>query len=176
MSRTCPAKVGSDAIAQAKARIEQRAAERHLAEQQEFEGRQAQRKARRDAGKKPRGKDPEPPAAGPGDSDQVSLTDDESRIMPTSGGGFGQSYNAQAGVDTDTMLVVVAHVTQATNDKRQIVPTLGKVAALPEILGRVETLLADTGYFSAANMRACEAHGIVPLLSMKRESHHQPVF
>lgn len=74
------------------------------------------------------------------------------------------------------MLVVVAHVTKATNDKCQIVPTLGKVAALPEVLGRVETLLADTGNFSAANVRACEAHGIVPLLSMKRESHHQPVF
>jgi len=45
-------------------------------------------------------------------------------------------------------------VTQATNDKRQIVPTLDKVAALPEALGSVETLLADTGYFSAANQAA----------------------
>ena len=95
--------------------------------------------------------------------------------MPTSGGGFGQCYNAQAAVDTDTMQVVVAHVTQASNDKRQIVPTLDKVAALPEALGQVETLLADTGYFSAANVRACEANDIVPLLSMKRESHHLPV-
>jgi transposase len=165
-----------DAITQAKAKIEQRAAERYLAERQEFEAKQAQRKAKRDAGKKPRGKDPEPPMAGPKDSDQVNLTDDESRIMPTSSGGFGQSYNAQAAVDTDTMLVVVAHVTQATNDKRQIVPTLDKVVALPEALGRVETLLADTGYFSAANVRACEAHDIVPMLSMKRESHHLPLF
>ena len=164
-----------DAITQAKAKIEQRAAERYLAERQEFEAKQAQRKAKRDAGKKPRGKDPEPPAAGPKDSDQVNLTDDESRIMPTSGGGFAQSYNAQAAVDTDTMLVVAAHVTQATNDKRQIVPTLDKVAALPQALGQVETLLADTGYFSAANVRACEAQSIVPLLSMKRESHHLPV-
>jgi transposase len=165
-----------DAITQAKAKIEQRAAERYLAERQEFEAKQAQRKAKCDAGKKPRGKDPEPPTAGPKDSDQVNLTDDESRIMPTSSGGFGQSYNAQAAVDTDTMLVVVAHVTQATNDKRQIVPTLEKVAVLPEALGQVETLLADTGYFSAANVRACEAHDIVPMLSMKRESHHLPLF
>ena len=163
------------AIAQAKAKIEQRAAERYLAEQQEFEAKQAQRKAKRDAGKKPRGKDPEPPTAGPKDSDQVNLTDDESRIMPTSGGGFGQCYNAQAAVDTDTMLVVSAQVTQATNDKRQIVPTLDKVAALPEALGSVETLLADTGYFSAANVGACEAHDIVPMLPMKRESHHLPL-
>jgi transposase len=163
------------AIAQAKAKIEQRAAERYLAERQEFETKQAQRKAQRDAGKKPRGKEPEPPEEGPQDGEQVNLTDDESRIMPVSGGGFEQSYNAQAGVDTQTMLVVAAHVTQASNDKRQIVPTLDKVAALPEVLGQVQTLLADTGYFSAANVRACEAHDIVPLLSMRREAHHMPV-
>ena len=134
-----------------------------------------QTKTKRDAGKKPRGKDPEPPEAGLRDKDQVNLTDDESRIMPSSGGGFGQSYNAQAAVDTDTVLVVVAHVTQGSNDKRQIVPTLGKIADLPQGLGHVQTLLADTGYFSAANVRACEAQGIVPMLSMKREPHHVPV-
>jgi len=105
-----------DAIAQAKAKIEQRAAERYLAERLEFEAKQALRKTKRDAGKKPRGKDPEPPEAGPRDGDQVNLTDEESRIMPSSGGGFVQGYNAQAAVDTDTMLVVAAHVTQASND------------------------------------------------------------
>lgn len=164
-----------NAIAQAKAKIEQRAAERYQAERQEFEAKQAARKAKREAGKKPRGKDPEPPQEGPKDSDQVNLTDEESRIMPISGGSFEQSYNAQAAVDTQTMLVVAAHVTQASNDKRQIVPTLDKVAVLPEELGRVEALLGDTGYFSAANVRACEARKIEPLLSMKREAHHLPV-
>lgn len=164
-----------NAIAQAKAKIEQRAVERYKAEQQEFEAKQAKRKAQRDAGKKPRGQDPEPPVEGPKDGDQVNLTDDESRIMPVSGGGFEQGYNAQAAVDTHTMLVVAAHVTQATNDKRQIVPTLDKLAALPEPLGRVETLLADTGYFSASNVRACEEREVVPMLSMKREAHHMPV-
>ena len=86
--------------------------------------------------------------------------------MPVSGGGFEQSYNAQAAVDTQTMLVVAAHVTQASNDKRQIVPILEQIAELPQDLGHVQTLLADTGYFSAANVRACEVQGIVPLLSM----------
>ena len=163
------------AIAQAKAKIEQRAAERHQIEQQEFEAKQAKRQAQRDSGKKPRGKNPEPPQAGPRDGDQVNLTDEESRIMPVSGGSFEQSYNAQAAVDTQTMLVVAAHVTQASNDKRQIVPTLDKVAALPQVLGQVQTLLADTGYFSASNVRACRGREIEPLLSMKRESHHMPV-
>jgi len=66
----------------------------------------------------------------------------------------------QAAVDTDTMLVVFAHVTQATNDKREIVPTLDKISALPDVLGKVDALFADTGYFSAANVSACEAHKI----------------
>lgn len=85
------------AIAQAKAKIEQRAAERHQLEQQDDEDKTAKRKSRREAGKKPRGKDPEPPQAGPKDGDQVNLTDEQSRIMPVSGGGFEQSYNEQAG-------------------------------------------------------------------------------
>ena len=163
------------AIAQAKAKIEERARERHAVEQQEYEAKCAKRQGQRDEGRKPRGPDPQPPASGPKDSDQVNLTDEESRIMPTSSGGFEQSYNAQAAVDTETMLVVVHNVSQAPNDKREITPILDKVQALPEGLGQVSTLLGDTGYFSAANVNACEAQGIEPLLSMKRESHHIPV-
>jgi hypothetical protein len=164
-----------NAIAQAKAKIEQRAVERYQAQQQEFEAKQAKRRAQRDAGKKPRGKDPEPPEGGPKDGDQVNLTDEESRIMPVSGGGFEQSYNAQAGVDIDTMLVVTAHVTQACNDKREVVPTLKRIAALPEELGEVQTLVADNGFFSQSNVIACAQVGIEPLLAIKRESHHEPL-
>ena len=43
--------------------------------------------------------------------------------MPVSGGGFEQSYNAQASVDTQTMLVLTAHVSQACNDKSGGSPT-----------------------------------------------------
>ncbi len=163
-------------IAQAKAKIEERARERHAVEQQEYEAKCAKRDAQREAGKKPRRPDPQPPSSEPKAGDQVNLTDEESRIMPTSRGGFEQSYNAQAGVDTETMVVVVPNVSQAPNDKREITPIPDKVRALPEVLGQVTTLLGDTGYFSAANVGACEALGIEPMLSMKRESHHIPVF
>lgn len=163
------------AIAQAKEKIEQRAAERHAIEQQEFEAKTAKREAQRKAGKKPRGKDPEPPATGPKDSDQVNLTDEESRIMPVSGGGFEQSYNAQAGVDIETMLVITQHVTQACNDKREVVPTLRRIADLPAELGEVKNLIADNGFFSQANVSACHEAKVEPLLALKRESHHTPV-
>ena len=160
------------ALAQAKEKIKQRAAERHAVQQQEHEAKCAKRQAQREAGKKPRGPEPEAPSSQPRASDQVNLTDEQSRIMPSSSGGFEQSYNAQAAVDTATMLVLTAHVTQAPNDMRQIVPVLDKVLALPKALGEVSTLLADTGYCSQANVQACEAKEIEPMLSMKRESHH----
>jgi hypothetical protein len=163
------------ALAQAKAKIEQRAAERHQREQQEHEAKMAKRQAQRESGKKPRGKDPEPPQGGPKDSDQVNLTDEDSRIMPVSGGGFEQSYNAQAGVDTDTMLVLTAHVSQASNDKREVRPTLHAIEALPKVLGQVQTLIADNGYCSGANVQACSNAHIEPLLALKREGHHLPV-
>jgi hypothetical protein len=70
--------------------------------------------------------------------------------MPVPGGGFEQCYNAQAAVTAGSLLVVAHDVVQATNDKQQIAPMLGKLGALPEALGNTETLLADTGYFSEA--------------------------
>lgn len=163
------------AIAQAKAKIEERAAERHQIEQQEYEAKIAHRQAQRDAGHKPRGKEPEPPQAGPADKDQVNLTDEESRIMPVSGGGFAQSYNAQAGVDVDTMLVLTRHVSQACNDKLEVVPTLEQITALPAVLGEVQTLITDNGFYSQANVIACQDAGIAPLLALKRQGHHTPV-
>src|SRR5271170_7480875 len=94
-------------------------------------------------GKKPGGKPPQPPLEGPRPSDQVNLTDEESRIMPVAGGGFEQCYNAQAAVAAGSLLVVATDVVQAPNDKCQVEPTLEKIAALPEELGEVENLLAD---------------------------------
>src|SRR5690349_22458303 len=90
-------------------------------------------------------------------ADQVNLTDAESRIMPVPGGGFEQCYNAQACVAAGCLLVVANNVVQAANDKQQVEPMLGQLAALPAALGQVETLLADTGYFSEANVQACVA-------------------
>lgn len=96
--------------------------------------------------------------------------------MPVSGGGFEQCYNAQASVDTDTMLVVSTHLTQAPNDKQQIKPALAKLSTLPEKLGKVTDLLADTGYFSGDNVKACVEDNIQPLLAVARDHHHPSVF
>lgn len=75
------------------------------------------------------------------------ITDAESRIMPAAGGGFEQACNAQAGVDVDTHLIVARHLTQQPNDKREVAPAVENLQALPEELGEVDVLLADTGFF-----------------------------
>jgi transposase len=161
------------AIAAAKGKIEARAAERYSREQADYQAKLAAREAKVAAsGKKPGGKAPKPPEPGPRAEDQINLTDEESRIMVVAGGGFEQCYNAQAIVDTETMLVMVPQVTQAGNDKQQVVPMVEKLQALPEGLNQAEQLLADAGYFSEANVDACAAAGIEPLIAVKRDEHH----
>ena len=160
-------------IGEAKARIEARAKERFAGEQVEHEAKLRAREAKaRKTGRKPGGQPPQPPSAAPGAKDQVNLTDEDSRIMPAAGGGFEQAFNAQATVATGSLLVVANDVTQATNDKRQIVPMLDKLARLPDGLGKAETLLADSGYFSEANVIACAAAEMAPLIALGREPHH----
>lgn len=56
------------------------------------------------------------------------------------GGSFEQCYNAQAGVEVETMLVVGQHVCDAPNDKEQLAPAL-------EAAGSVSSALADSGFF-----------------------------
>jgi transposase len=159
-------------IAEAKAKIEARAKERLAREQAEHEATmKARAEKMKKTGRKPGGRPPAPPAAGPGPKDHVNLTDEDSRIMPVAGGGFEQAYNAQAAVATGSLLVVTNDVVQAANDKEQIAPTLDKLAELPEALGEPDALLADNGYLSNANVTACAAAKIAPLIALGRERH-----
>lgn len=162
------------AIAQARTQIEDRRRERYVREKAEFDTKMAERKAKEEeTGKKTGGKKPTPPTDSPDPSDQVNLTDDESRIMKVAGGGFEQCYNAQAVVDTESLLVVVAYVTQAVNDKQQIQPALEQIKALPEGLNAPKTLLADSGYYSEQNVEASLNAAVEPLISIGRDAHHR---
>jgi len=164
------------AITAAKAEIERRAAERLAHEQEQYQARLAAREQKaKDTGKRPGGRPPQPPTGGIKPTDQVNLTDDESRIMPRSGGGgFEQSYNAQAVVTADSRLIVATNLVNTPVDVRQLEPMLAHLAALPATLGRADTLLADAGYFSAANVAHCERQHITPLIARKRDQHYLP--
>ena len=161
------------AMAAAKVKIAARAEERYQREKAEYDEKMAARTAKeKDTGNKPGGKPPQAPTPGPKDSDQINLTDAESRIMPVSGGGFEQCYNAQAAVDVATMLVVATGLTQAPNDKEQVAPMLETLKAQAAVLGTAERLIADTGFSSEKNIKACEAAGIEPLIAVARDEHH----
>ncbi|MDD1622149.1 MAG: transposase, partial [Methylococcaceae bacterium] len=162
------------ALAEAKAKIAERVKPRDEQAQKDYQDKLDRRAAQRQAGKKPRGPEPKAPEAGPKADDQINLTDEESRIMP-SHDGFVQGYNSQAAVDVETMLIVGTHVSQQTNDKQQVEPMLAELEKLPETLGQANALLADTGYFSAVNVRACGEQNIEPLIAMGRDSHHAPL-
>lgn len=161
------------AMADAKTKIAARAEERYQREKPEYDAKLTKRTEKeKTTGKKPGGKPPAAPRPGPKDSDQINLTDEESRMMPVSGGGFEQTYNAQAAADTETMLVVATGLTQAPNDKEQVKPMLETLVAQNLRLGKITGLIADTGFCSETNITACETAGITPLIAVAKENHH----
>jgi len=161
-------------IRAAKETIEQRARERYKKEKALYDEKIEKRKAKETlTGRKPRGKPPTPPKEAPRPTDQVNLTDEASRIMKTSGGGFEQCYNAQASVEHDSRLIVHQHLTQNTNDKHEMAPTLQWFATHPEL--KPSSLLADAGYFSESNVVMCEQEEVMPYISFGKEQHNQPL-
>ena len=80
------------AIAEAKAKLEARAAERHAVEQAEYEAKMAKREARaKETGRRPGGRTRKEPEPGVRKTDPINLTDEESRIMPAGGKSFQQA-------------------------------------------------------------------------------------
>lgn len=162
------------ALAAAKAKIAERVQARDQQAQKDFDEKVARRQAQQKAGQKPRGREPKAPKTGPQAKDQINLTDEQSRIMP-SGDSFIQGYNGQAAVDVESMLIVASDLTTETNDKQRVKPMLEALDKLEDQLGKADTLLADNGYFSQDNVQACAEHGITPLIALGREAHHLPI-
>jgi hypothetical protein len=140
-------------IREAKASLEAEAKEQAQAAAAAVEAKLAERKQREEeTGKKTRGRAPQVvnvDEAKPEPKAQRNFTDPESRIMKDGAtGSFEQSYNAQIAVDDQAQIIVAATLTQAANDKQQLVPVLEEVKTN---LGRLpEKVTADSGYFSTA--------------------------
>jgi hypothetical protein len=93
--------------------------------------------------------------------------------MKVAGGGFEQCYNAQAVVDTESMLVLAPHVTQAGNDKEQVEPMVEKHQALPEGLNQPSACWPTPASYSEKNVGSSATAGdIEPLIAVKRDAHH----
>jgi transposase len=99
---------------------------------------------------------------------QYNFTDPESRIMPGADG-FVQAYNAQIAVEPDFQMIVGQRVTQASNDKQQLVPALD---AMGEQAGqKPQQILTDSGYCSDANLKYLEKKKIEGFIATDRESY-----
>lgn len=159
-----------------KKKIEERAGERYEIEKSEYEAKMLSRQLKEEkSGKKIGGKKPEPPNPSPKPEEQINFTDEESRIMPVSGGGFEQCYNSQAIVDMDTMLISGNYVSQNPNDKQEIEPLLEELDKLPDKIGKAEKAAIDNGYFSESNVTMLSLKGIEPYISLGRQSHNQSI-
>ena len=111
-----------------------------------------------------------PEAARPVPKAQRNFTDPESRIMKTSDG-FQQCYNAQVAVTVGTQLIVAADVVQAANDKQQLQPLVEQVITN---VGVPDGVIADSGYFSEANVQALEQRQSDPIeahIAVERQRH-----
>jgi transposase len=85
----------------------------------------------------------------------ANVSDPDSRLVHTRKGSL-QGYNAQA-VTTTEQVIVAAELTQQANDLQQLGPMLAATAATLGSAGIVErpgTLLADSGYWTIANLTA----------------------
>ena len=160
--------------------IEARASEAAAFEKAERAAAQAERAARAALGEKLRGKVPAGPESvveTPSPKDQYNYTDPASRIMKT-GSGFEQCYNAQLAVEIESRLIIGQRVSDAPNDKEQLVPTL---ASIPTELGKPHTALTDSGFYSAAAVTAIEAPGVdglpgtIIIAAVARTGHHRSV-
>jgi DDE family transposase/transposase-like protein DUF772 len=121
----------------------------------------------------------DPKQAKPQDKDQYNFTDPESRIMKGADG-FVQAYNAQAAVEPNLQLIVGQTVTQATNDKEQLLPM---VEVMQQQSGqRPKEVLADSGYCSEKNLEALDSdknlerriEGYVATERQKHDEYKQP--
>ena len=158
-----------DKLDAARRHLEAQAEARAAAEREAFEAKVAAREKRRGRAK---GKHPKPPDETPAANAQSNLSDPDSRLMRKSKQHeYRQAYNAQAAVDAGgSQLIVGARIGQCASDRNELV---ADIAAIPAVLGRPETVLADNGYANGAEVAALEARGIEVLVSTAAEGRRR---
>jgi transposase len=150
----------------ARREIEERVRERAEAERAEYERKAA---AREDREGKSKGKKIKPPEEQPKGTDQVNVVDKDSRLMrKNKRSGYEQCYNAQAVVDADgAQLVLGARITQCASDSNELEKD---VRAVPESVGKIERVLADSGYVNEKQVEALESDDIDVYMATGAES------
>jgi transposase len=166
-------------LQKARAVIEARARQRAQAQQPEYEIKRAARQAKRQAGEKVGGKEPQAPSPTPEPKDQYNFTDPESRIMKAGNAQhFEQAYNAQASVEVESRLIVGQSLSDQANDKQQLV---GAVKTAQNNGAEIGAVLVDSGYYSEKAVQQVETNpegqptGTIVYAAVEKTSHHRSV-
>jgi transposase len=88
---------------------------------------------------------------------QISVTDPESRKMPTAQG-MVVGYNAQVAVDAKHKLIAADEVTNEVTDLKQLANVA--LAAKSNLEVKQTEVVADAGYYNAAEVSRCAEQGI----------------
>lgn len=99
---------------------------------------------------------------------QRNFTDPDSHILK-GGDGWIQGYNCQAAVDGDHQIIVAVAVSNQASDAPHLEPMLERIVANTGQLP--ETLIADAGYCSTANIETSEQRGLDAYYSTARQQH-----
>ena len=165
MKKIREAKAALEAEARQKAEEAKAAAEARIAERHQKEA----ETGRKTPGRPPQVPDPE--QAVPAPKAQRNFTDPDSRIMPDGAhkGSFLQAYNAQIAVDSEAQIIVVADITQQSNDKQQLAPMLDQVKQNTGASPVASS--ADTGYWSPEQVTDKRVEGIDLHVATGRNKH-----
>ena len=136
-----------------------------------------------EAGVEPQGLEPQPADAmpyrglahradgSPTPAAQRNFTDPDSHIVKSDGNVL-QGYNCQAAVDGDHQVIVAMGVSNQPPDVEHLVPMLERTIANTSQVP--ETFIADAGYWSEDNAKACEERGVDPHIATGRQPHGKP--
>ena len=102
---------------------------------------------------------------------QRNFTDPDSHIVKSDGNVL-QGYNCQAVVDGDHQVIVAMGVSNQPPDVEHLVPMLERTIANTSQVP--ETFIADAGYWSEDNAKACEERGVDPHIATGRLPHGKP--
>jgi transposase len=164
-----------DELARRQSRLEKiREAKAALEAEAREQARAAEAERQRE-GKPPSGNDPE--QAKPEPKAQYNFTDPESQIMKVSNKGWDQCLNAEVAVN-EHQIIVAADVTDETNDKQQVRPMIAQTqqnVAGAGVTEKIKEMVADSGFYSEANVEYLAEQGIDPYIATERLKHHEKI-
>src|SRR5262249_39442070 len=112
------------------------------------------------------------PTGVPPEKTQRNFTDPESRIMKSSQG-FIQGYNAQAGVDTDSKVIVAQTLVNTGSDAHQMIPLLAQIRN--NLKQQAKEVSADSAYCSELNLKALAKRRIRGYIATDRQNKDRTV-